>query len=51
MWYVREANWKLNQAGELFDMRDAPFTEKLIAADSNDAAERCSARSANEQQN
>ena len=32
MWYVREANWKLNEKGELFDMSDAPFTEKLIMA-------------------
>lgn len=38
MWYVREAGWKLNQAGELFDMSDAPFVEKLIAADTKDAA-------------
>ncbi len=28
-WYVREANWKLNRAGELFDMHNAPFEEKL----------------------
>ena len=28
-WYVREANWKLNRAGELFDMRNAPYEEKL----------------------
>jgi len=28
-WYVRDANWKLNRAGELFDMRNAPFEEKL----------------------
>lgn len=33
-WYVREPQWKLNQAGELFDMSDSPFAEKLIAADS-----------------
>ena len=33
-WYVREAGWKLNQAGELFDMSDAPFAEKLVAAGS-----------------
>ena len=38
MWYVREAGWKLNQAGELFDMSDAPFTEKLVAADTKDPA-------------
>jgi len=38
MWYVREAGWKLNQAGELFDMSDAPFAERLVAADSKDAS-------------
>jgi len=38
MWYVREAGWKLNEKGELFDMTDAPFTEKLVAADTKDAA-------------
>lgn len=37
-WYVREAGWKLNQKGELFDMSDAPFSEKLVAADSKDPA-------------
>jgi len=31
-WYVREQGWKLNQAGELFDMSDAPFVEKLVAS-------------------
>jgi arylsulfatase A len=36
MWYVREAGWKLNQAGELYDMSDAPFAEKLVAAGSKD---------------
>jgi arylsulfatase A len=38
MWYVREAGWKLNQAGELFDMRQAPFEEKLVDPKSTDAA-------------
>jgi arylsulfatase A len=38
MWYVREAGWKLTQAGELFDMSDAPFTENLVAADTKDRA-------------
>ena len=38
MWYVREAGWKLNQDGELFDMSDAPFTETLVPADSKDPA-------------
>ena len=37
-WYVREAGWKLNQAGELFDMSDAPFAEKLVAAGTKDVA-------------
>ncbi len=31
-WYVRERNWKLNEQGELFDMRQSPFAEALIAA-------------------
>ncbi len=35
-WYVREAGWKLNEKGELYDMNDAPFAEKLVAADSKD---------------
>ncbi len=37
-WYVREADWKLNQAGELFDMRDAPFVEKPVAPGSETPA-------------
>jgi arylsulfatase A len=37
-WYAREAGWKLNQAGELFDMSNAPFEEKLVAADTKDPA-------------
>ena len=37
-WYVREADWKLNQAGELFDMSDAPFVEKLVAPGSDTPA-------------
>jgi arylsulfatase A len=32
-WYVREANWKLNEKNELFDMSGAPFEEKLVAGD------------------
>jgi len=32
-WYVRSSAWKLTQAGELFDMSDAPFSEKLVSAD------------------
>jgi hypothetical protein len=37
-WYVRDDQWKLNHAGELFDMKGAPFEEKPVAADSADAA-------------
>jgi arylsulfatase A len=33
MWYVRDAKWKLNEKGELFDMSGAPFTEKLVTGD------------------
>ncbi len=33
MWYVRDAEWKLNEKGELYDMSDAPFTEKLVTGD------------------
>jgi arylsulfatase A-like enzyme len=36
-WYVRSAGWKLNQDGELFDMKEAPFVEKPVAADNKDA--------------
>ncbi|PAW67273.1 MAG: hypothetical protein B9S34_05980 [Opitutia bacterium Tous-C1TDCM] len=37
-WWARDKKWKLNQAGELFDMSDAPFSEKLVPAGSTDAA-------------
>jgi arylsulfatase A len=36
-WYVRDAAWKLNQDGELYDMSGAPFTEPKVAADTKDA--------------
>ena len=29
-WYVREKDWKMNRAGELYDMSKAPFEEILI---------------------
>jgi len=35
-WYVRELNWKLNQAGDLFDMAKAPFVEILVPSNSKD---------------
>ncbi len=36
-WYARDARWKLNEAGELFDLKDAPWVEAPVAADSPDA--------------
>lgn len=34
-WFVREPGFKLNEAGALFDMSDAPFVEKPIAPDAD----------------
>lgn len=36
-WFARDAKYKLNESGELFDLNNAPFEEKLIAADAPDA--------------
>jgi arylsulfatase A len=30
-WYVRDARYKLTSSGELFDLKDAPFVETLMA--------------------
>ena len=35
-WFDREADWKLDQDGGLFDMRGAPFVEKPVPADQQD---------------
>ena len=35
-WYARSKDWKLNRAGELFDMKEAPFVEKPVPADTTD---------------
>jgi arylsulfatase A len=35
-WYDRDMNWKLNEASELFDMRDAPYAEVKVPADTKD---------------
>jgi len=35
---VRSQDWKPTQSGALFDMKDAPFVEKAVAADSTDAS-------------
>jgi len=37
-WHVREAGWKLNEAGQLFDMKNAPFEEVRVAADAKEEA-------------
>jgi arylsulfatase A len=37
-WHVREAGWKLNEADQLFDMKNAPFEEIAVAADASDDA-------------
>jgi arylsulfatase A-like enzyme len=33
-WYARNDGWKLTESGQLFDMSDAPFTQKPVSADS-----------------
>lgn len=39
-WYAREAGWKLNRTGELYDMSASPFEEKKMATvDNNPAAQ------------
>ena len=37
-WYARNQDFKLTHSGELFDMSDAPFEEKAVAADTKDQA-------------
>jgi len=37
-WYDREMGWKLNEARELFDMRNSPFAEPLVATNTQDQA-------------
>lgn len=32
-YYVKDRGWKLTQGGELFDMKEAPFEEKLVATE------------------
>ena len=36
-WYVREQGFKLTQSGELFDLINAPFEEKLVPSESENA--------------
>ena len=35
-WHIREAAWKLNEAGQLYDMKNAPFEEIPVPTDSKD---------------
>ena len=37
--YTRDARWKLTNAGDLFDLKDAPFTELPIPANTTNADE------------
>jgi arylsulfatase A-like enzyme len=37
-WYDRSMEWKLNEASELFDMKNAPYEETLVPADTKDEA-------------
>ena len=37
-WYARNDGWKLDQSGDLFDLSDAPFVEKLVSADTESSA-------------
>lgn len=37
-WFVREQGFKMNEKAELFDMSDAPFAEKPIAAEADTEA-------------
>jgi len=39
-WYVRSANWKLMRSGDLYDMRKAPFEEKLAVLDEKTIVEK-----------
>lgn len=43
-WYVRDDGWKMNQNGELFNMKDSPFVEAPVAADSSDATAQAARR-------
>lgn len=36
-WFVRDDGWKLNEKGELFSMKDSPFVEAPVSADSSNA--------------
>jgi len=35
-WYTRNHDWKLTQSGQLYNMSDAPFSEKLVPTNTTD---------------
>lgn len=35
-WYVRDARYKLTKGGELFDLEDAPYEERLVTSDNDE---------------
>ena len=37
-WYTRNRDWKLTQSGQLYNMSDAPFSEKLVPTNTTDTA-------------
>jgi len=37
-WFGRSAGWKLDEIGQLFEMKDAPFAEPLVPAEAKDEA-------------
>src|SRR5262245_27048634 len=37
-WYARDDGWKMNEKGELFSMKNSPFVEEPVSADSKDPA-------------
>ena len=37
-WFVRNVGFKMNERAELFDMSDAPFVEKPVAAEADTEA-------------
>ena len=37
-WYAADRQWKLTEKAELYDLSDAPWSEKLVAADTKDPA-------------
>ncbi len=44
-WYARNDGWKLNEKGELFSMKDSPFIEAPVPADSTDASAQAARKS------